>query len=218
MAGLVGSGRTEVARAIFGADRVDRGDIVVDGEVLSLRRPRTAISRGVMLLPESRGEQGLMRWRSIKENLVMADLLSVSRMGLIRAGEECAKTRELVNSLGVRCSSVDAPVAELSGGNQQKVLFGKCVFRRPRVLILDEPTRGVDVGAQMAIRELIHTFVADGGAVLLISSELEEVLGLSHRVLVMRGGHLVATLTADEADKHTVLAIAFGREPSGRAA
>jgi simple sugar transport system ATP-binding protein/ribose transport system ATP-binding protein len=212
LAGLVGSGRTEVARAIFGADARSGGTIELGGEPVSFSSPRAAVRHGVALLPENRKTEGLMMGRSIVENVSLPHLGEVSRGGVLSMRRENRETAELIERLDVRGARAGNPVHELSGGNQQKVLFAKWLFRSPRLLIADEPTRGVDVGAKRAIYHLIHSLAADGMAVLLISSELEEVLGLSHRLLVMRGGSIVARLEGDEMSEDAVMAAAFATE------
>ncbi len=210
MAGLIGSGRTEVVRAVFGADPVDHGEILLDGRRVRFHSPRKAIANGLVMLPESRKDDGLVMVRSVAENTVMAHLGDVSSSGLLRGDRQRQAVDRLLADLDVRTSSPDAPVSSLSGGNQQKVLFAKCLMGSPRVLLIDEPTRGVDVGAKRAIYDLIVSLAAEGMALLVVSSELEEVLGLAHRVLVMRRGRLVAEMPADAADEETVLAAAFG--------
>jgi ABC-type sugar transport system ATPase subunit len=214
LAGLVGSGRTEVARAIFGADRLDAGEIAVNGETVRLHSPRQAARHGIAMLPESRKEQGLVMIRSVRENVTLTTLGDFSTAGVVSRRRERTRTRALARDLSIRTPSVDAPVVTLSGGNQQKVLFAKWLVRTPRVLIADEPTRGVDVGAKRQIHELILALAAQGMAVLLISSELEEVLGLAHRVLVMRRGRLVAEY-GEDATIDQVMAAAFATEGGG---
>jgi len=210
MAGLIGSGRTEVLRAVFGADPVDSGEILLGGTQLRARSPRALIDRGLVMLPENRKDDGLVMCRSVAENTVMAHLDDVSTNGLVRRDRQRKAVGKLMKDLDVRTSSPDAPMSSLSGGNQQKVLFAKCLMGNPRVLLVDEPTRGVDVGAKRAIYDLITSLAEEGMAVLVVSSELEEVLGLAHRVLVMRRGRLVANLDAADADEETVLSHAFG--------
>jgi ABC-type sugar transport system ATPase subunit len=209
LAGLIGSGRTEVARAIFGADRPSSGSVSVDGEPLDARSPRAAIRRGVVMLPEDRKRQGLVMLRSIVENVTLPHLGELSTAGVVATGDERTRTSDLIGRLDVRTPSNSAAVNTLSGGNQQKVLFAKWLFRRPRVFILDEPTRGVDVGAKVAIYDLIRSLAAEGMAVLLISSEHEEVLGLAHRVLVMRAGRIVAEFDEQTMSEDAVLHAAF---------
>jgi ABC-type sugar transport system ATPase subunit len=218
LAGLVGSGRTEVARAIFGADRIDGGQIELDGSEIRVRGPRHASRLGIAMLPESRKEQGLVMMRSVRENVTLATLGDFSAAGVVSRRRERARTGELARELAIKTASVDAPVATLSGGNQQKVLFAKWLVRPPRVLIADEPTRGVDVGAKRQIHDLIAGLAEQGMAVLLISSELEEVLGLAHRVLVMRRGRIVAEYDSEEATMERVMASAFATETAGSAA
>jgi ABC-type sugar transport system ATPase subunit len=210
LAGLIGSGRSEVARLIFGADRASAGAVEVDGKRLDARSPRAAIRRGVVMLPEDRKREGLLMLRSIVDNITLPHLGDVSNAGMLSRRAERRRAAELVTRVDVRTRSNAAPVNTLSGGNQQKVLFAKWLFRPPRVFIADEPTRGVDVGAKRAIYELIRALAADGIAVLLISSEHEEVLGLAHRVLVMRAGRIVAEFAEDEMSEDAVLHAAFG--------
>jgi simple sugar transport system ATP-binding protein/ribose transport system ATP-binding protein len=209
LAGLIGAGRTEVARAIFGADRRDAGEIRLGGELLDVREPLDAIRAGIALLPESRKEQGLVMLRSALENVTLPNLGDVSRGGVVGARRERGRCGPLLEQVGVKASRVDDAVSLLSGGNQQKVLFAKWLFRRPRVLIVDEPTRGVDVGAKMAIYELIVSLAEQGTAVLVISSEHEEILGLAHRVLVMRGGRVVAEHDGRTVTEEDVISAAF---------
>lgn len=216
LAGLVGSGRTEIARALFGADRLDGGTVAVDGRAVRLRHPADAIAAGIAMLPESRKEQGLHLARPVRENETMASLRAFAPRWVIDGRRERAAARRATSDLDVRTASIEAPVVTLSGGNQQKVLFAKWLLRGPRVLIADEPTKGVDVGAKRQIYDLLHRLAAEGLAVLLISSEIEEVLGLSHRVLVLRGGRVVAEFVGDDADKDRVMAAAFRSARPGR--
>jgi ABC-type sugar transport system ATPase subunit len=212
LAGVLGSGRSEVARAIFGADRAATGSVELDGAPLRARSPRAAIRRGVVMLPEDRKSQGLLMLRSVAENITLAHLPEVTRAGTIMPDAEGRRVRELVGRLDIRAGSSRSRVGTLSGGNQQKVLFARWLFRRPRVLIVDEPTRGVDIGAKLAIYELIRDLAAEGIAILLISSEHEEVLGLAHRVLVMRAGRIVAELGEDTMSEDALLAAALGTD------
>jgi ABC-type sugar transport system ATPase subunit len=209
LAGLVGSGRTEVARAIFGADRRESGEILLDGKERRIRSPRGAVNAGIAMLPESRKDQGLLMRSSINHNVSLAHLGDVSTGTVVRGRLERRRIEELAEQVDVRGARLSAPVSSLSGGNQQKVLFAKWLFRRPRVLIADEPTRGVDVGAKRGIYALIHSLAEEGMAVLLISSEIEEVLGLAHRVLVMRGGALVGEFDGRTATEDEILHAAF---------
>ncbi len=212
LAGLVGSGRSELARAIAGADAIDQGTIAVDGTVRHIRSPADAMAAGVAFLPESRKDDGLFLGLSIAANTTFADLRSVaSRLGVVRGTIERSRTRQLLDLTSVQPPNPSAKVGNLSGGNQQKVLFARWLLRSPRVLILDEPTRGVDVAARAAIHRLVNKLAAEGTAVLLISSEIEEVLGLAHRVLVMRRGSITREFSADP-PMDAVMEAAFGLE------
>ena len=209
LAGLVGAGRTEIARAIFGADSAE-GVVELDGEGYTRRRPRRSIRRGLALLPESRKDEGLVMMRSLRENVAMAHLDEVVRAGFVRSAHEQRVVGEVLASVDTRAASISMPVSELSGGNQQKVALAKWLFRRPRVLLADEPTRGVDVGAKRAIYRIIHELAADGVGVLLISSELEELLGLAHRTLVVRRGRIVGEMSREQSDEESIMRAAFG--------
>jgi ABC-type sugar transport system ATPase subunit len=169
------------------------------------------------MLPESRKEQGLFMIRPVRENVSIVDLESFSTAGVVSRRRERARTAELARDLDVRAASPEAPVTTLSGGNQQKVLFAKWLLRRPKLLIADEPTRGVDVGAKRQIHELLIRLAKEGMAVLLISSEIEEVLGLSHRVLVMRTGRVVGEFAGDAITDEAVMNAAFATAPGAAA-
>jgi ABC-type sugar transport system ATPase subunit len=210
IAGLIGSGRSEFARVLFGADRSDGGTVEMLGESVRIKSPGDAVRAGMAMVPESRKDQGLMMRRSIVENVALPHLRGVSRAGVIEGAREKDEVSDIARQLDVRTSSLKALVGTLSGGNQQKVLFAKWLLRTPRLLIADEPTRGVDVGAKQEIYKLIASLAAEGLGVLLISSELEEVIGLSHRVLVMREGRLVAEFAGDAVDQGSVMRAAFG--------
>jgi ABC-type sugar transport system ATPase subunit len=212
LAGLVGSGRSEVARAIFGADRLDAGSIEFAGRPIRNRSPRAAIRRGIVMLPEDRKTQGLLMLRSILDNVTLPHLDSVSHAGVVSTTAERREAGGLIDSLDVRTRSKTARVSTLSGGNQQKVLFARWLFRTPRLFIADEPTRGVDVGAKLAIYELLHGLAREGIGVLLISSEHEELLGLAHRVVVMRAGRVVAEFDGETMSEDAVLHAAFATE------
>jgi simple sugar transport system ATP-binding protein/ribose transport system ATP-binding protein len=166
------------------------------------------------MIPESRKEQGLLLDRPVTENVTLSSLAQVCRAGMVRRGAERRTVRQTLTRVDVRGASPGAPAAALSGGNQQKLLFGRSLLRDPRVLIADEPTRGVDVGAKRAIYELLATLTGRGHGVLLISSDVEEILGLAHRVLVMRGGRVAAELTGDGMTEAAILGAAFGTDSS----
>ncbi|MBV9971046.1 MAG: sugar ABC transporter ATP-binding protein [Xanthobacteraceae bacterium] len=208
-AGLVGSGRSEIARAVFGADRAT-GAVEVDGKSVRGGSPQRSIRRGIAMLPESRKEQGLAMHRSVIENVTMVHLDRVCRRGVVSRREERSVVDEMLRNVDARVASSSLPVSALSGGNQQKVALAKWLVRRPRLLIADEPTRGVDVGAKLTIYALIRSLAAQGTGILLISSELEEVLGLSDRVLVLRTGRIVAEYADGAIDEAAVMRSAFG--------
>ncbi|MCO5297449.1 MAG: ATP-binding cassette domain-containing protein [Fimbriimonadaceae bacterium] len=211
LAGLVGAGRSEVARAIFGLDPPDAGGVEVAGKPLALGDPAQALRAGIAYLPEDRQSEGLHVPLSIRENVSMASLGSVSRAGWMNVRAEAARAEHAVQQLAIRASGVEAPVASLSGGNQQKVLLGKWLATAPSVLILDEPTRGVDVGAKSEVHRTIRALAAEGMAVLVISSDLPEVLALADRVVVMREGTIAGELPAESATEEGVLELALPR-------
>ena len=206
LAGLVGSGRTEVARAIFGVDRYDVGSVRLGGRALRRGSPTAAMSAGVALVPEDRRQQGLVMDLSIARNIALASLNVLRRAGVIRARSERRFGAEWADRLQVRYSRVSAPVATLSGGNQQKVVLAKWLARKPVLLIVDEPTRGIDVGTKTEVHRLISELAESGVAVLAISSELPEVLTVADRVLVMREGRLAATMTREQATEEAIIA------------
>jgi simple sugar transport system ATP-binding protein/ribose transport system ATP-binding protein len=213
LAGLVGAGRTEVARAIYRANRVHSGSVRVmrgDGTRPLTGTPRTAMRAGVLMIPESRKEQGLLLGRPVRENVSLSTLAMVSRAGMVQPGAERRRVRDVLTRVDARGGGQSVPASALSGGNQQKLLFARSLLRDPTVLIADEPTRGVDVGAKRAIYELLTSLTGGGVGVLLISSDVEEILGLAHRVLVMRGGRVVAELAGDDVTEAAILGAAFG--------
>ncbi len=194
LAGLVGAGRTEVARAIFGLDNRDAGLIEIDGTVVNIRGPRDAVRAGIAYVPEDRKRDGIVPQLSIKDNISLAVLDRVSAAGWIRPNAERTLARQKADELTVTPPAITPRVDTLSGGNQQKVVFAKWLAARPRVLILDEPTRGVDVGAKADIHTIIGELAARGTAIVLISSELPEVLAVSDRILVLHDGRISAEL------------------------
>jgi ABC-type sugar transport system ATPase subunit len=212
LAGLVGAGRSEIAHAIYGAARRSAGSVAVAGRPLRRRSIGAALRGGVFLVPESRKEQGLVLQRSVRENATLSDLARLAALGWVRPGLERRETRAALARVTVQGDD-RRPVSALSGGNQQKVLFARAFQRRRRVLIADEPTRGVDVGSRRAIYDLIAGEARDGVGVLVISSDVEEVLGLAHRVLVVRGGRVVDELTGDRMTEEDVLRAAFAGPP-----
>jgi ABC-type sugar transport system ATPase subunit len=213
LAGLVGSGRSRLARTLFGAESITGGEITVAGQPVRVRSVQDAMRVGIYLLPESRKEQGLLLKQSVGDNISLPHLDTVTTPGgVIRAGQEAKRTIELIKALNVQPPTPRSKVNSLSGGNQQKVLFGKWLFKQPRIFIVDEPTRGIDVGAKQAIYELIAALAAEGMAILMISSEIEEILGLAQRVLVMRAGRIVAELSGAALTEDNVMHAAFGTE------
>ena len=214
VAGLVGAGRTELARVLFGLARRDSGRVRLAGRDVHPRTPSEAIAAGIAYLPEDRRRHGVVLDLPVAANLTLASLGLVSRHGWLDRGAERRAASRLVDALAVKTASLDTPVALLSGGNQQKVALGRWLVAPPALLILDEPTQGVDVGAKAEIHRLIGDLAAQGMGVLMISSELPEVLGMSDRILVMRRGRIVAAMDRAGADAESVMAAAFGRAPA----
>ncbi|WP_327128189.1 MULTISPECIES: sugar ABC transporter ATP-binding protein [unclassified Streptomyces] len=208
LAGLVGAGRTEVVRAVFGADHYDAGSVEVRGERLGKGDVNAAMGAGIGLVPEDRKGQGLVLDASVQENLGLVTLRSASRGGLVDLKGQRVAAERIAAELGVRMAGLGQHVRTLSGGNQQKVVIGKWLLADTKVLILDEPTRGIDVGAKVEIYQLINQLTASGHAVLMISSDLPEVLGMSDRVLVMAQGRIAGELPAHEATQDAVMALA----------
>jgi rhamnose transport system ATP-binding protein len=212
LAGFVGSGRTEVARSIFGIDPLDRGELAIDGRPFRPRSPRATLRRGLAYLPEDRLHQGLVQPMSVGENVSLAVLPELTPGGLLRPGRERSLARRFMDQLRIKATSPAQVVRSLSGGNQQKVVLAKWLAAEPRILILDEPTHGVDVGTKADVHRTISHLAAQGLTILLISSELPEVLGMSDRVLVMREGRLVAEFARAEATEERVIEAAAGVE------
>jgi rhamnose transport system ATP-binding protein len=211
LAGLVGAGRSEVARAIFGIDRRDAGSVKVNGRTLDAASPRAAMSAGIAFVPEDRRQQGLVMDLSIDHNVALASLARLRKHGLIRRASERDLATKWSAKLQLKFARIKNPVATLSGGNQQKVVLAKWLARHPTMLIIDEPTRGIDIGTKAEVHHLLDQLVSDGVAVLMISSELPEVLGMADRVLVLREGRLVAELARSEADEASIMRAATGQ-------
>ena len=220
LAGLVGAGRSEVARAIFGIDPVDAGTVSIAGRPLALGKPAAAVRAGLALVPEDRRAQGLALELSIARNASLTVLGRLMKHGLISARSESVLAADWGQRLRLKASDLDAPVGTLSGGNQQKVVLGKWLATNPKVLIIDEPTRGIDVGAKAEVYRTLAELVRDGMAVLMISSELPEVLGMADRVLVMHEGRISADIARADANEERVMSAALGATPDslGRAA
>jgi len=205
LAGLVGAGRSEIAQAIFGLDAAATGLVELDGQPLALGRCRLALRRGLGLIPEDRKRQGLILLLSCRQNFSLVILDRLRRWGLLNHRQEAREASQLFARLRVKTASLAAPVSSLSGGNQQKIVIAKWLARQLQVLIVDEPTRGVDIGAKAEIHALIDDLARQGRAVLLISSELPEVINLSTRILVMRAGRLVGEVPRAQATPETLL-------------
>jgi ribose transport system ATP-binding protein len=208
--GLVGSGRTEVARLLFGADHLDKGRIFLRGRQVHIQKPRDAVALGIGLVPESRKDQGVVLPLSIRGNATMAKLSPLlNAAGFLKRAEEKKVVQKLSDALRIKAESIDAPVSSLSGGNQQKVVLAKWFHVDCDLIILDEPTRGVDVGAKTEIYGLIEKMAQAGKAVLVISSEHEELFGLCDRILVMGEGRLCGELLPDRDSEENVLSLAL---------
>lgn len=209
LAGLVGAGRTELAQAIFGIRPLDGGEIFIEGEGALIRSPQNAMERGIFYVPEERRSQGLILPFSIKNNITLSILDKISRLGFVPRSERQTADR-FAGELSIRGAELHDPVSRLSGGNQQKVVVAKSLAREPSILLLDEPTRGIDVGAKSEIYRLMDSLAAEGKAILLISSELEEVLSMSDRIVVMREGRITGEFDRDEATQERVMTAATG--------
>jgi len=210
LAGLVGAGRTEIARAIFGVDRPDAGEIRVGGKPAAIRSPRDAIRAGMGLVTENRKEQGLFLMLAVRENMTSAGLDRLSRLDFVRRRAERELVGSMIGQLRIRTPSAEQQVQFLSGGNQQKVVLARWLALKPRVLLLDEPTRGIDVGAKAEVYALMGQLARQGVGVLMVSSELPEVLGMSDRILVVREGTIAGELSRAEATQEGVMRLATG--------
>ncbi len=215
LAGLVGAGRTELAETIFGVRPASGGTIRLDGQPVAIRRPAQAIQHGIGFVPEDRKAQGLFLRMNVGANIVMALLRQLCRWGVIQHARAEKMGSEFVERLDIRTPSLQQRVRNLSGGNQQKVVIAKWLTREPKVLILDEPTRGIDVGAKAEIHRLMHQLAGRGVGILMISSELPEVLGVSDRVLVMHEGRLAGEFDPRRATQDDIMSAATGSNPAG---
>ncbi|MEV0040456.1 sugar ABC transporter ATP-binding protein [Streptomyces sp. NPDC050804] len=211
LAGLVGAGRSEVAQAVFGVDRADAGEVEVEGRKLPAGSPTAAMDAGLALVPEDRRLRGLVMEMSIERNIGLTGLGRLGRGGLVRRALERGRAADWAVRLHLKYNRLADPVGVLSGGNQQKVVLAKWLATEPAVLIVDEPTRGIDVGTKAEVHRLLSSLAAEGLAVLMISSDLPEVLGMADRVLVMHEGRLTAEIPRAEATEETVMAAATGR-------
>jgi rhamnose transport system ATP-binding protein len=200
--GLIGAGRSEFMQALFGITKPSKGAIRIDGEVAVIRSPSEAVAKGIVYVPEERGRQGAITAMPIFENVTLPSISRTSRSGFLRLAEEFKLAREYTSRLDLRAASLDQEVGTLSGGNQQKVVIAKWLATKPKVIILDEPTKGIDIGSKAAVHEFMSELAAEGLSVIMVSSEIPEILGMSDRVIVMREGRIAgeflrAGLTAE---------------------
>ncbi len=209
LAGLVGAGRTELARVLIGDVPLRSGRIVLDGKPLRLNGPRDAVQAGIGLAPEERKAEALIMQRTVRDNISLAILDRICRFRFVNERAERRIVREYIGALNIRTPSMEQEVSKLSGGNQQKIVVARWLARHPKVLILDEPTRGIDVGAKMEIYSIINGLAAEGVAVLVISSELPEVLGLADRIVVMQDGRVTGEMSREDASEERILTLAI---------
>ena len=199
------SGRTETALTIFGITPATQGQILIDGQPVTIISPEAARDLGIAYIPEDRANQGLIRPQSVEDNIALANLKRLTRGIFVDAARVAAEARSAIQRFGIRARGPGQPVRQLSGGNQQKVVLAKWLFSGPEVLILDEPTRGIDVGAKYEIYGIINKLAEEGKAVIVISSEMPELLGISDRIYVMNDGRLVAEMPAKEASQEKIM-------------
>ncbi|BCH56835.1 sugar ABC transporter ATP-binding protein [Agrobacterium vitis] len=218
IAGLVGSGRTELLRLIAGVDRLSQGSMAIDGKTVRLRNPRDAIAAGIGLVPEERKREGIIPLRPVSLNMALASLPSFSSAGLIRAVKLRASAQDLLKRVNLRPFQLDRPIRLFSGGNQQKAIIARWLAAKSQILLFDEPTRGIDVGAKSEIYQLIETLAQEGHSIIVVSSELPEVIRLSDRVLVMREGQIAAEIAPDQLSESAILAHAIPGANAGAAA
>jgi ribose transport system ATP-binding protein len=215
IAGLMGAGRTELLRCVFGADPVDGGRVLLEGRPLPLGDPAASIGRGMALLPEDRKLQGLILGLSVRENINLPSLDQLSRWpGFVAPADERAAAERGIRELGIRTPSPEQRVASLSGGNQQKVVLAKWLSTGPKVLLLDEPTRGIDVAAKAEIYQVMNRLAKSGMALVMVSSELPEVLGMSDRIAVLHEGRLAGLVSRSHATQERLMALATGQVPA----
>ena len=213
LAGLIGAGRTELARTLFGLSPIDAGEILLDGKPIRIANPGEAVSHGIAYVPEDRRRHGVILDMSVADNSTLAVLKSISNRGWLNFGKEAALAASFVERLGVKTASIAAPAGSLSGGNQQKVALARWLATEPSVLILDEPTQGIDVGAKAEIHRLMCDLAERGLAIIMISSELPEILGMSDRIAVMHAGQVVGLVDRTSATQENLLAMALGHTP-----
>jgi ABC-type sugar transport system ATPase subunit len=212
--GLIGAGRTELSEALFGLSPASGGEVQIFSRSVKIRSPGLAKSLGIALVPEDRRGRGLVLMHAVSKNLSLPVLKSLSALGFVKRGRKRREVEKIIGDLGIQAASAGAPADTLSGGNQQKVVIGKWLMRPPRILILDEPTRGIDVGAKAEVHRLIDRLAAEGMAIILISSELPEIMGMSDRILVMRDGEIADEFSGREATAENLGAAAAGVDAS----
>ncbi len=208
ISGLIGAGRTELLRLLAGVDRPDAGEIQVEGRSLTMGRPRAAIAAGLGLLPEERKRDGIVARRSIRSNIGLASMKRFSRFGFVRRRALAVESERLMREMNLRPPMIERPIGQFSGGNQQKAIIGRWIAAGARILLFDEPTRGIDVGAKAEIYALIERLAAEGRAAIVVSSELPEILRVADRVLVMREGRIAGTLERDQLTEEAIVALA----------
>ncbi|MFD6440850.1 sugar ABC transporter ATP-binding protein, partial [Peribacillus sp. NPDC060186] len=210
VAGLMGAGRTEIMRALFGVDQIDSGEIIVEGKKVSIRKPTDAVRYGLAFITENRKEEGLILDFSVRENIGLPNLKSFAPSGLVKTEDEKKFAEMMIKRLHVKTSSTETVIGNLSGGNQQKVVIAKWIGTSPKVLIMDEPTRGIDVGAKREIYELMNELTERGIAIIMVSSELPEIVGMSDRILVVHEGKIAGEIIKQEATQEKIMALATG--------
>jgi rhamnose transport system ATP-binding protein len=218
--GLVGAGRSEFMQALFGITKPSKGVCQINGNVTVVRSPADAVSNGIVYVPEDRGKQGAVIGLPIFQNITLPSLGRTSRRGFLKLAEEFNLAREYSERLDLRAASLDQDVGNLSGGNQQKVVIAKWLATQPQVIILDEPTKGIDIGSKAAVHEFMAELAAQGLSVIMVSSEIPEVIGMSDRVIIMRDGRIAAELQGDEITPETLVRHAAGitSSPEGKVA
>ena len=209
-AGLVGAGRTEIMQGIYGIAPADNGEILVDGEKVVNKTPRQGLNHGIAMVTEDRLRQGVIKKMNVQLNMTLSYFYKICKAGIISFRKEDTDTEDMIKKLHVKTAGAKAPIWSLSGGNQQKVMLGRALLTKPKILILDEPTRGVDVGAKSEIYEYCNMLAAQGMAIILISSDLPEVMGMSDRVMVVREGHIVAAHNRGDATAEQIMSEMFG--------
>ncbi len=210
-AGLVGAGRTETARALFGADRMDTGEIFIDGKLVEIKSPDSAMKAGLALVPEGRQTQGLVLMQTVERNIALPNLDALSQNYMVNHRKMRQLVQRFVDLMNIRTPSLEQRVLNLSGGNQQKVVLAKWLASNPKVLILDEPTRGIDVGAKAEVYEIMNNLVQQGIGIIMISSEMPEILAISDRILVMFEGRIMGELSRANATQERIMTLASGK-------